>query len=699
MAFDAASFMLRLEDRMSAPAGAAGRALAMLEAKIAAQRAALEPFEEELKKASLALHDLENPSSASHNAAIDKQTAAVAKLQARLEETKAKVAALQEGGGDPEGLKKAENYARLLQGQLTGAKAKLEALQKSGPAIDKGAIEAQKKVIADLEAKMKPKQGALDTLLGGVGKFKSMADAEAKAAAFKQGVDNLQGAMAQAGGPLGEFGAKLGMLRGLLASPIGVAVALAAAIVALGVAFVATTVHLASFALEVTGARRALSQMMAATAPNAAAAQANAEAVGRVAKSVAIARPELEEMARTLAVAGLSGKLFEDTLRQLAVVASVAGPQAAGKIEEIVKKSKGLGHFQVEKESLAGLGISMADLAKQLGYKTVPEMEAAMKAGKVSVEKGIDAMNKALGKRFGSVAKDQMLNWQVQLLKFKENIAGLFEGVNVKPFLEALQKFLRLFDSSTATGKAMKTMIEGFLNGVFRIAANALPTLEVALKIMIITALRTYIALKPIARLFEEIGKNSGGVGEVGSKLEALSYIIQGVLEPFRQSIDSARMLFQLYNLVAAGIDALIERFFGLGEASNAAGAAVGDGFVNGLTEKIGAAVAAASSLGQGALDALRAVLGVASPSRKAHEVGGYTAEGFTGGVEAGSGDAQGALKSMAALPAPSGGGRRGGGNTYNVTINGVSGADEMTARTFIEMLADELEGRALQQT
>lgn len=64
-------------------------------------------------------------------------------------------------------------------------------------------------------------------------------------------------------------------------------------------------------------------------------------------------------------------------------------------------------------------------------------------------------------------------------------------------------------------------------------------------------------------------------------------------------------------------------------------------GFAEGVINMIGEAVDAVGQLGQAVLDELAKVLGIASPSRKARELGEYTGEGFIDGLDDKQGDAK----------------------------------------------------------
>src|SRR6185369_9311942 len=94
--------------------------------------------------------------------------------------------------------------------------------------------------------------------------------------------------------------------------------------------------------------------------------------------------------------------------------------------------------------------------------------DAMMKAGKISAEVGIDALNQVLNDKMGGIAQRQLLDIGVQWDKFKDSIKALFADINTQPFLNALHSVLSLFDQNTASGKRLKAITEDFYNFLFK---------------------------------------------------------------------------------------------------------------------------------------------------------------------------------------------------------------------------------------
>lgn len=87
--------------------------------------------------------------------------------------------------------------------------------------------------------------------------------------------------------------------------------------------------------------------------------------------------------------------------------------------------------------------------------------------------------------------------------------------------------------------------------------------------------------------------------------------------------------------------------------------------------------------------DVVKAVLGIASPSRVFEAIGLNTAQGFQVGVEQGQPESAAALETLVAAPTAEGGARAGANVTINITIEG--NASEETIESMREMLRAEL--------
>lgn len=552
--------------------------------------------------------------------------------------------------------------------------------------------------LASVKSALSSLTGALK---GGGGDLKNLQDQVGGAGKAAQG----------SAGEVSQFGGAVEALGG----PIGIAITVITAIVAaLGVA----TLAMASFALQVTGARNALLAQLGAATGSAAAAREVAAAIDDIAAKTPVARDTLEQMGRALAVAGLKGGELKGALESLAVVAGTAGTDAAGKLQALIEKASAAGSFQLTTKSLLGTGLSEGDVIGALAaklHKSIPDIKAALKAGKVSVADGVDAINAAVRQRFGDANAAQMLNFDVQITKLKENLAKLFEGVDTKPFLSALHDLLSIFDSSTESGKAMKAVITTVFSGLFAVAGAVLPYVKALLLGMWAAGLSFYNALKPLGRALASAfgdGKTSatgleaamlagkvvmwtliGVLASLAAVMLVVAVLSAIIFLPFL--VGAALVGVAIYAVVWA-VGAVVDLFEALpGYASAAWDAVVAavmsavdsiestassiwqsivgpiqdaiswlssidlgsigsdmmSGLVSGILGGVSGVVASVLSLGAQAIATLRSVLHIASPSKVFATLGDFTAQGFAQGIDSGQKHVDASVSSMVSTP------------------------------------------------
>lgn len=664
MAAGSLEFLVNIQQKMTG--GNIAADLATLEGKITSEAKALAVLESWMKRTSGAAGE--------GSAKFQRNAAAIEATQAKIE---AQTSVLQ----------KLESTMKGLNSVSTSGAAKFV---KTAEAIEatKEKIEAQTKALQKLEAAQKRMHASTD--MAEYTKVKGLIDAKKQSlASLSEQLVNTGAAEGQAGAGAANLGEKLSELAG---GPVGKIVG---ALIALITVLVVAGVKLTAFALQAADAARSFRLVLEGAAGSAKAAADMDAAVNRVAGSTSILQPELEHMAQTLAVVGLKGKLFEQTLKTMAAVASVAGPQAAGKLEEIAKKVAGLGHFEIGGDSLAGLGISMEDLARSMGV-SLDKLKADMKAGTISVEDGISAMNKALNTRFGAVAAKQALGFTVQIAKLQENLGKLFKNVDLEPFLKALHEVLSVFDQQTSSGKALAYVLSTAFSGLFKLLANFGPLATAGLKQLIITGLKLYIVFAPVSRELVNfsagLGKSSSAATVAFSAFSQLGFLFTTLLGgPIALLGWIDRVIQVIGDFFGIKIPSLLDIFSSImtGEVpdfssiTKSIGANLVQGLIDGVTGNAAAFLGSLTGMVSGGIDAVKSILGIASPSKVFAKIGNQTVEGFTGSVDAGADDAQASMTAMVAPPSGEGGSApaaaRGSasGNTINVYITG-SGAEDI---------------------
>lgn len=522
-----------------------------------------------------------------------------------------------------------------------------------------------------------------------------------------------------AGASLGKLDGDLKKTGGGFASlASGAATAGAAVAAAIGAAAFAGGVALVDMTLKAVEAQNALMAFAKAEYVYSDSAKEAVDATYAVSASSALAQDKVFELSQKIMRAGVSIKVYADTLQAMADVSAVAGDQATKPIEKILKKVEQLGTFKIKDTDLKGSGIKMAEVYDQLAQKlgkSSAQIATDIKLGRISAEEGIAAMNAALENKFGAAAKDKMLDLNVQLAKAKENFSNMLKDVDTKPLGKALQQALSFLDGSTKSGKALRTALVGAMNGFFKAAAATIPYVEAFLLGVGIAALDVYIAMKPaIAAIGKALGFNNksteSNMKAVATAGKVVGHVLAAMATNFAAVLVAGAFTFRgiqiginavssawpkmvagvksVYSTIKGGLGKAVDYVKGLPADFTAAGDAMIDGLIGAIKAGASKVVGAVTDMAKGATRAAKAALGIASPSKVFHEIGHFTAIGMAGGIGAGASKVHAATKSMLSIPANDNGrvfgatarpvassssspagGRSGGGNVFHVTF------------------------------
>ena len=156
-----------------------------------------------------------------------------------------------------------------------------------------------------------------------------------------------------------------------------------------------------------------------------------------------------------------------------------------------------------------------------------------------------------------------------------------------------------------------------------------------------------------------------------------------------------------IVGVVVGGVGAIIDAFSGMPKGTHGAVTQWGMGLIGGIMSFFGAAGAAAASVAGAVVDGFKSALQIRSPSRVMMKLGGYTAEGFTEGVDDGAADAKKSMERMAAPPKKKPGDKSGAadvaGGGLNIDLRGAVfyGCDESSVRALFHKVFGELAGAA----
>lgn len=486
------------------------------------------------------------------------------------------------------------------------------------------------------------------------------------------------------------------------AAMASIAMAAAAMVVAVVAATAAAAVALGRFVLEGANAARSAGLLREATTGSAANAAALGSQIDLLATKVSLSRAELNDLGNGLAKSGVQGKTLVDTLNAVAGASAAIGSDAGAKIQALVEAGRQSQRFSVTKEQLVGSGLNFEDVAGALAKEMkvgMGEAKAALAEGRVGLESGAKALRDAVEKKFGEINARKMLDLNVQAQKLRERFAKLTEGVKLEPLLRGLDKLAQLFDESSVSGAALKQIITLVGSGLSSAAGKATPVIAQLFKGLIIGALTVIVGMLKLRKAFNDTFGGSSVVSQIDAMKLALQVgtVIAGLFAAAVVMVGAAVALLVVpvmsaivaYQKLETALGSAFEKMKAIPWGD--VGMALIDGLVGGITMGAPKVVQTLLGLASSAKAAIKGALGIASPSKVFAGYGRNTSEGFAEGVEAGGGEVDAAVGSMASAPpaaagggGSSGGGAKGGGTTVNVTIN-AQGASEGAVKAMSE--------------
>ncbi|MGW6624201.1 hypothetical protein ACWF99_23490 [Nocardia sp. NPDC055002] len=253
----------------------------------------------------------------------------------------------------------------------------------------------------------------------------------------------------------------------------------------------------------------------------------------------------------------------------------------------------------------------------------------------------------------------------------------------VEPILTSLvNNGLKIFNAAMTTlGPAIQAATPGltsFFDTIGNAVSGALPLLGPALQQMgqaftdmmtneaFMASLTNFITTfaQALAELLPKVLENAPAILELATSIlnlatQALPFVVTaievaaGVLTAL---IGTVQGVIDIFNGLASGVQTALQavvqaiqgNFSNAGSLLLEAGKQVVQGLINGITSMLGAAVAAARSVGSAVADAAKSVLGINSPSKVFTEFGEYVGEGLVNGIESQVGAATAAATNLA---------------------------------------------------
>jgi len=442
-------------------------------------------------------------------------------------------------------------------------------------------------------------------------------------------------------------------------------------------------------------------------------AKVGAEALATI-RSLEASVPEAEstlaERAKGLLAQGLDPKALKASLLDISNVAAVLGEQGADKITGIIEKTLTSGKFKLMPKSLVGTGVTEAALAAEL-HLTPAAFEKMMKLGLIGADKGLNALHAVIDKKMGGAAAEKVNTLGGLTNKLKDNLMHIFEDVKIQPFVDGLAGIVKLFDTSTSSGKTFKWIVESIFNKGFKEGGGILLGVKHLIQDIIIGGLRLYISMKPAIATFKGLWASAKKSEDLKNAVIGVAVVV-GVLVGGVLLAAGVMMAFGIATVaviagVALGLGWVLSKIvkFGLFVAHHlgtwkqmAKDKVAGfiNGLIDGITKGIGAVKKAVTKLAAILPKTLGEKLEIHSPSRVGERQGEQYPEGVAIGIEKGSGRVSSAAVGVADRAAGGGGasagGGRGGGGGIRIDKLEINNAGVGSAGDAIELTATAIE-------
>ncbi len=600
---------------------------------------------------------------------IAKDTAALQELQAAAGRLKgsAEVVRFEALGKD---LAKAQTEADKIQGKLGGLKG--DALASAQNALADvqaraGRLGAEReklsqteavKAYQDVHAAIRGKQAAL---------AKAQAEVTRLGGSLKDSVGPATGlgdAIGQIPGPLGGLAGQLEKVAAFV-GPIGV---LVAAFVMLTSSAISGAIAMGKFALAASDAARSAAILREAAAGSAEGGKALDASIERVYGRTAAAREQIEGLALELRRAGLAGAALEGALSSVTTTTQVMGDQAGAILKGLADRAVVAKRFVLQPLELRGTGLAIKDVAGALAKEMKIGVGAAQQAfqnGQVKIEAGLKALDAAVQLRFGALAQKQMIALPVQLRRAGENLRDLFKNVDPTKILEGLSLVLGLLDKSTATGKALRVIVDGIFGPMGAEASRIFPMIRTFLIGIAVVALDTAITFVKLRNSLRDMLGTDALKGVDGMRIAfELGGFAARALVAILASVAALIALVgaSVYILLVQPIQSAISVLSGIGDTINAAvaafdpkkfsaaGANLVKGIIEGVRSQAPLLFDTIASLATGGLTAFATAAQIQSPSKAFAEKARFIPLGVEQGVEQ---EAPRASKAIAALGSP----------------------------------------------
>lgn len=442
----------------------------------------------------------------------------------------------------------------------------------------------------------------------------------------KSAVEAFVESLAGAGGPLGQVGTALQKIGGMGPLILGAG---AAAIGLLAVAAAAVAAASATIALTAAVVRYGI------------------EAAG-TARSEALHLEGLTRIRTWSGVAAGSSSELTASIARVSSIAAIGRSQITGYAESIYRL--GL------RGRSADIALEAASIAAAAGGDAIGRRYLGLAAGAARTGRSVAAVADDVRRRFGDVNARMNLDLGRQSERLRQSFTDMFAGSRVSAaferFAHGLGTITELFSQSSASGRAMRGIVEAIFPNVLDTVTELGPAVRHVFQDLVYGATRAAIVVVRLRMMWRGLWETiTGGMAAASAAGAAIDGVVRAYTSPLR-------MLGEL-------LQSAQHWWHDIG-ANSAAGLV--DGLTAGLRLRASSAVSAVRELAGSVRGAFEVALDMHSPSRVFAEYGVNITDGLVEGVERGRRETDAAVGAMVAAPT-AGPARGAGGGGPVITV------------------------------
>ncbi len=467
--------------------------------------------------------------------------------------------------------------------------------------------------------------------------------------------------------------------------------------------------NLATAAVSVSQAKDALVETFGALGDGTQTGKELFATIEAIADRLPFAGAQTEKWAQSLLAVGKQGPALEQSILAIASATALMGDEGGRAAEGLTKRFALMADtgqkVKLERRLLSQLaeaGVSAKALAAELGLAPEKLGGMSLEAGKLG-----EAMERALITKGAGALARMSLTWKSITAKLGDAWEDLFEdlGPSVEPLMSAIHDLFSEFAPGSTLVNAGKGVMASFFDTVFGWATRVVRALQIMFLEAQIGALKAYVALAPLIKIFVLIFTNALVLRGIKTILVLIAVAAAAVVVALGAMGAAMAFVGGIFSAVGAVIWAavlsIIGAIEGVVETFITGGTKGAEGFITGMVQGI---KTGASEVAQAVRDLAATVektftdfFQIKSPSRLMAKHGRQLPAGQAEGVREGAPEVREAMDDLWSPPraraggAPRASGRAKLAETINFHFQGRR-EDFDDFRAYIEKWLDQQE-------